>query len=467
MKSTGPARRLAAVGAGVAVLATMVTGSVAAPVAASAAPSKPTVSATTPKASPKHHEGACPVTVTFSAKVKVKVAGKTTVAYRWLRGDGSKSKTKTRTLKGKGLKTITVTEKATFTKDVKGWQALQVLSPRKVTTKKGRFAVSCEGPTKLNVVKKPKYAKAYVDVDDYAGLCTPSTKVTAKGLIKTSHPTWVKYRWIHNGKVVDHGKTKVGKAGKVFYTFPPRHSHKGWVALDIVYPRYGGSDRDHYKVWCKKPAPPQKPAKAWASVTGADDYTDVCPVDRTFNGTVSVNRGGTVVKYRWAGPGYKGAVQTLAFGKYGPKSKNVSHTVNVGEDGTVKRWIEILGPNHAVSNVARAKVECRQPVTAKVTSMSAVPNYSTCDSAAGIGPAIRLSATVTTSGPTTLTYQWDINDGQIVVREVTQVPDTWVNVTHDLPGSALTLGKVNVKLTLISPPDEAWTAVFEFPCPTV
>ncbi|MEV5410852.1 hypothetical protein AB0K60_18675 [Thermopolyspora sp. NPDC052614] len=141
----------------VAVLAAMTTGLVATPAAAGTAPSKPKpkVSVTTPVASPKSHDGACPVTVTFSAKVKLKVSGKTTLAYRWLRGDGSKSKVKTRIVRGKGVKTVAIVEKATFKKDIKGWQALQVLAPRKVTTKKSRFSVSCDGPAKP-VVNKPK-----------------------------------------------------------------------------------------------------------------------------------------------------------------------------------------------------------------------------------------------------------------------------------------------------------------------
>lgn len=93
MISTGLAR-LAAVG--VTVLTAMASGLVATPAAATTpAPAKPAVSVSTPKASPQRHAGRCPVTVTFSAKVKLKARGKTTVAYRWLRGDGSKSKVKT------------------------------------------------------------------------------------------------------------------------------------------------------------------------------------------------------------------------------------------------------------------------------------------------------------------------------------------------------------------------------------
>lgn len=378
MKSTGLARRVAAAGAGVAMVATMAVGLAAAPAAAASAGASTAskgagkaVLATTPVASPRNFKGECPVTVTFSSKIKVKVEGKTTVAYRWLHGDGSKSKVKTLTLRGKGTKSVTVKEKATFKKDVKGWQALQVLKPRKTTTKKRHFSVDCGKSDALvdrSSKSKSKYAKAYVDVPNFDGICKPYSQVTAKGVIRVGKPTWVKYRWIHNGKVVDHGKTKVWRAKKVSYSFAPRHSHKGWVALDIVSPRYGGHDRDFYTVDCakppvKKPVDHPKPAKAWASVSGAGSYEGTCPVDRTFTGTVSVNRA-SVVKYRWAGHGYRGPVETLVFGKFGPKSKTVSHTVKFTDSGVAKRWIEVLGPNHSVSNVGVAKAQCAKPAPA-------------------------------------------------------------------------------------------------------
>lgn len=484
MKFTGLSRRLAAVGAGVAVVGTLVTGAVAAPAVAGTAP--PKVSVTTPKASPKKYEGACPVTVTFSAKVKVAVNGKTTVAYRWLRGDGSKSKTKTRTLTGKGVKTITVTEKATFTKDAKGWRALRVLSPRKVTTKKSRFAVSCEGPVVVvvekpkpqpKVVKRPKYAKAFVYVRDYVGECTSSTKITARGLIKVGRPMWVGYRWVHNGKVVDHGKVKVVRDKRVSYTFTPKRTHKGRVTLDIVSPRYGGADRDAYAVVCKKAGPPpEPPIEATASVTAPDDYAGYCPpISRTFIGTVTVSRigtGGTAVRYRWAGmngsQAFQGPIETLAFAEGEPLSKEVSHTVGVGESSLVQRWIEILSPNSFQSNTDEVTVQCT-PVTARITSMSAVPDYSTCDVAAGIGPTITFGATVGVSGPTTLIYRWEIGDDPIVVpgERVVSAAERTVTVQHKMAGSTQTLGRLSVALTILSPSSSNWRADFSFPCPTV
>src|SRR5262245_43874083 len=98
MISAGLARRAAAFGVSAAVLAALTAGLVASP--AQADSKAPKVSVSAPKASPKAHEGTCPVKVDFSATVKVPVKGKTELAYRWLHGDGSKSKVKVVKLKG-------------------------------------------------------------------------------------------------------------------------------------------------------------------------------------------------------------------------------------------------------------------------------------------------------------------------------------------------------------------------------
>ncbi|WP_433375262.1 hypothetical protein [Streptosporangium sp. CA-115845] len=108
----------------------------AAPAAAAAAPAKPKV-AVAVKASPAKHTGKCPVTVGFTAKIKV--SAPTVVAYRWLRGDGSKSAVKT----VKVNRTKILKDRATFRGNLKGWQALQVLSPREVVSRKAAFTISC------------------------------------------------------------------------------------------------------------------------------------------------------------------------------------------------------------------------------------------------------------------------------------------------------------------------------------
>ena len=460
----GVVRRLAAAGAGVAMLATTAVGLTALPAAAKATKG---VYATVPVATPKNHKGECPVDVTFTSKIKVKVKGKTTVSYRWLHGDGSKSKVKKVTLRGNGVKYLTVKEKVTFKDDVTGWQALQVLAPVKTTTKKGHFSVSCQASNPDAIVfKRPNWAKASVDVEDYRGVCKPYTKVTAEGVIRVGEPTWVKYRWIHNGKVVDSGKTKVYGAKKVYYSFHPRHSHNGWVKLDIVSPRRNVDARDSYTVTCVKPIDRPRPAKAWASVSGPGAYKGVCPVGRVFKGTVSVNRG-TVVKYRWAGPGYTGPVETLYFGKHGPKSKVVAHTVKFTDSGVARRWIEVLSPNGSVSNVGAARVECAKPTPptppAKVTGVSVTAAPAACE--AGKAPAVNVTGTISVNGKTTVAYRWVLN-GKTVQSGTAEVDGTaTVSLAVD-PASQGDKTSGVVALVVTGPNLEKAVKHFSFSCPS-
>ncbi|PZG42283.1 hypothetical protein C1I98_20035 [Spongiactinospora gelatinilytica] len=406
MKSTGLVRRLAALGAGVAMAATMATGVLASPAAASSSKSsaKPKVSATTPKASPKHYEGECPVEITFSAKVKVKaVKKKTTVVYRWLRGDGSKSKIKSYRLTGKGTKHLTLKEQATFRRDTKGWQRLQVLSPRKVTTAKGYFSVDCEGRPPVH--HDPQYVRTYVNVepDRYVGECTPYTRIGAKGVITVGRPAWVRYRWVQNGHVVDYGKTKVYDSKRVYHSFKARDTHRGYVALEVLSPEYSKA-KDHYSVRCEDERPEPRVS---ARVSGPSDYAGTCPVARTFNGSISVNTGRTAVEYRWAGPGYRGPVQRAYFRHAG--SESVNHTVRVGESDKVHRWIEILGPGDERSNTASARVRCASEPDAKawIVSLSNTADKTTCNDETG--PSVKHVAKVRVTGATTLSYRWEVN----------------------------------------------------------
>lgn len=476
MKSTG-FRRVAAAGAGVAMLATAMIGLTATPASASATGgAKPAVLPSKPEVSPKHFVGACPATVSFSSKIKVRVKGTTKVAYQWLHGDGSKSKVKVVTLRGHGTKTITVREQATFKKSVKGWQALRVLAPYRATTKKSHFSVACA--PKAKPVQKRALAKAFVDVPNYSGICAPSREVRAEGLIRVNRPTLVRYRWIHNGKVVDHGKVKVRNAKKVSYAFAPRHSHKGWVALDIVSPRHSKDDRDFYRVDCARPAP--KPAKAWASVSGPGFYQGACPVARTFTGTVGANRP-TVVKYRWVGHGYRGPVETAFVGKHG-RTKTVSHTVRFRDNGTAKRWIEVLSPNRAVSNSGVTKVVCGaahakptpkphpkphpKPVTdgtAQVLDVKVAADNSTCVDTKG--PKVNVTGRIQVTGAARVNYRWSAgNASRSGVLVVHNAGVHTVSFSID-PGTLGSTTSGTVTLEVTSPSSSSVSESFSFTCP--
>ncbi|MFI6508654.1 hypothetical protein ACIBCT_13705 [Streptosporangium sp. NPDC050855] len=352
-----------------AMLATMATGLLATPAAAAstgqataasavAKPKpKPAVWAGTPKASPAKYSGECPVTVTFSSRIKVKaVKSKTTVAYRWLHGDGSKSKVKSFTFRGKGVKNFTVKEKATFKGDVKGWQAIQLLAPRAATSAKGRFAVSCgAGEDDHEVIQPPKPrvdARIWVDEGD--------CKATLIGRISASGVRWVRYQWVVNGHVVDRDAVRVDGSRRVYHVIKPRDDFRGWASLEILGPVDASSGREYFKIRCEDEAP-----KVWAGVSAPSDYTGTCPATRTFTGTISVSRGHVAVKYRWIRDGVAGDWQRAYFGGKGPQRESVSDTWSASASGQSKRAIEIYGG--PTTDTVTAKVVCTPPPTPTLT----------------------------------------------------------------------------------------------------
>jgi hypothetical protein len=392
------------------MLATMATGLLASPAAAASgsnltaasavAKPKPTVSAGTPKASPSHYEGRCPATVTFSSTIKVKtVAAKTTVAYRWLRGDGSKSKVKTVVLRGKGAKGVTVKEATTFKGDVKGWQALQVLAPRPATSGKGYFAVSCgggddEGDGK-HVIQVGVGARAWVDEGD--------CEAALIGRITASSPTWVHYRWVVNGDVVDRDAVRVESSAKVVHVIRPRHNLRGWAVLEIVDPVRNSSNRVGFKIWCKDETP-----KVTASVSAPDAYTGTCPVNRAFTGTIGVSNGRGTVKYRWIRDGVAGGWQEVSFDGRGYQSRTVTDSWSASASGTSKRAIELFGGS--TTGTVEGKVTCQAPAPeAKAwivgESVSATQAATTCPSASISG-----TGDIYATGPIKVKYVWTVNN---------------------------------------------------------
>jgi len=343
------------------MLATMAVGVLAAPAAAASGSSqagavasvakpkpKPAVSVGTPKASPSKYKGECPVSVTFSSKIKVKaVKGKTKVAYRWLHGDGSKSKVKSFTLRGKGVKSFTVKEKATFKGNVKGWQAVQVLSPRGVTSSKGHFSVTCGSSGGKEEIVVPRRVGAEVWVDE--GNC----KAALIGRITATGTRWVHYRWVVNGQVVERDTVRVHGSRKVVHVIKPGDDFKGWAVLQVVGPVKASSNRAHFKIWCKDTSP-----KVWASVDGPSFYEGPCPTTRTFTGTISAS-GRTTVKYRWLSNGVAGDWKYAHFSGYGPQSQSVSDSWTASYSSESKRAIEIYGG--PTTGTAVGKVFCKHP----------------------------------------------------------------------------------------------------------
>ncbi|MFG1703856.1 hypothetical protein ACFLIM_11745 [Nonomuraea sp. M3C6] len=384
MMSIGLARKAAAIGASAAVLAALAAGLVASPAqaatsaktAAATAKASPKVSVSTPKAATRDYEGSCPVKVNFSAKIKVPVKGKAELAYRWLHGDGSKSKVKTVKLKGKGTKTVTVKQSITFKEDVKGWEAVQVLGPKKVTSKKGYFSVSCSEPLKevRTHLDLSVSARAYASPSSYVGPCTPGDKIGFVGVIEANRPAWVRYRWVLNGDVVDYGKVKVRDTRKVGFSFSPRDSQRGWAQLEILSPDGSSSNRAYYKVWCKDTTPEAPAVRVSASTTVST--TTACTLNAL--GTV-YSTGAARVSWTWSVNGKPVSSGVTYFDRHGG-SKSVDSlssalTGEAAKGGTVT--LSITGPDNG-DTVTKSYAPCATaaPATTPTPTPTVTPSAS-------------------------------------------------------------------------------------------
>ncbi|MEV0195170.1 hypothetical protein [Nonomuraea sp. NPDC050691] len=482
MKSSPLARKAAAFGASATVLAGMVAALVASPAqaatpvaapapaagkaalaAAATASKSPKVSISTPKASTGDYEGSCPVNVTVSSKIKVTVDGKTTLAYRWLHGDGSKGKVKTVKLKGHGAKYVKVSEKLKFEENVKGWEAVQVLGPRKATSKKGYFSVSCQKPIVIEEEQGPEVsARVWASPSTYVGSCnTSSDKVDFNGVIRVSDPTWVKYRWVLNGRVVDYGKTKVYDTKRVGFGISPRESQRGYAQLEILGPDRESSNRAYYKVLCKDEAPDTRVSVS-NLVTATNN--DGCKVGA--HATVSSTGRGRV-EYTWWVNGKavdSGSEYFSANG--GSRTVTLADRVLAGDatkGGKVTLTVSGAGSHDSITQSYAACQAPKPTVSVSAVSQTGQRNDMCADKR---GPGVDFKATLTTTGATTVKYYWLVNgqkDGGELTREVNGSLDvTWgVGGTHKA-----TETKGNIELVVVSPNSAtSGNAAFSAVCP--
>ncbi|NUR84101.1 MAG: hypothetical protein HOY71_08450, partial [Nonomuraea sp.] len=421
------------------------------------------VSVTAPKASTGDYQGSCPVKVNFSAKIKVPVKGKTELAYRWLHGDGSKGKVQVVKLKGHGTKSVTVKESVTFKGDVKGWEAVQVLGPKKVTSKKGYFSVTCVDLKGVRTDKDVSVsARAWASPNSYVGPCTPGDKIDFTGLISTNRPTWVRYRWVLNGEVVDHGKVKVWSKRKVGFGISPRHSQRGWAQLEVYGPDSASSNRAYYKVWCKDSTPAPAAKVSATNLVTATNH-DGCKVGA--HATVS-STGPARVQYTWTGRGAAVSGQVFFSGS-GSKTIDLPEQAVSGDAAKGgKITLTVTGPNNSDS-ITQSYAACEAPKpTASVSAVTqaGVRNDMCKDNR---GPGVDFTATLHTTGATTVKYHWLVNgvqDGPELERQVNgDLAVTWgIGGTHNSQET-----KGSIQLVVTSPnATTSGVAQFSATCPS-
>ncbi|MFW6034347.1 MAG: hypothetical protein ACOC9R_04350, partial [bacterium] len=134
------------------------------------------------------------------------------------------------------------------------------------------------------------------------------------------------------------------------------------------------------------------------------DYTGRCPVTLNFSARITTNTGPVRADYRWL----DGAAATVAeddvqFGGPGPQGVDVTHEVEVPDDATVRRTLQVTAPNSYTSDPAEATVACTP--YAEVTKAGDDYTASPCEH------KLNFEATITVPHDMTVKYEWLRSDG--------------------------------------------------------
>lgn len=102
-------------------------------------------------------------------------------------------------------------------------------------------------------------------------------------------------------------------------------------------------------------------------------------------------------------------------------------------------------------------------MTASISGLSTAPNYETC--ALGSSPAVSVSADITVTGATTLTYHWVINGNTTSLPTTVVLDKAGVHpVTSGLTPTSPPTAAGDIQLVITAP--NADTKSFTYTCPT-
>ncbi|MGV9304177.1 hypothetical protein ACWDLG_12460 [Nonomuraea sp. NPDC003727] len=367
------------------------------------------------KASPARGGEQCPVSTVFSAAVTVK--GTDRLTYRWIRSDGSKSAVKTVRAGAK----VTLRERRSFTGSTRGWQAVQVLSPKKLISKRAYYTVSCgAGLRDVGVSGRPGQAppaptaSAEATGDDYAGKC-PAGGGTLRftGRLTVSRvPAAVSYRWVDSdGGALgterlwfSDASTRTVTSSRTFLT-----SQSGTRWIEILGPDgrvLSTSNRAPYRVACATdPTPPPvvvKAANPWVSPAG---YQGSCtrPLQFTFHATLAVSKPAKVT-YRWVrsdGTTVPGEIEI----KGTDLTRDLTLAWPVADPSRTSggsAWVEVTSPALARTEPVKFTIACVDISFSETKVASPAQPYT------GACPVtVRTTATITvTGGPAVVWHYW-------------------------------------------------------------
>lgn len=163
------------------------------------------------------------------------------------------------------------------------------------------------------------------------------------------------------------------------------------------------------------------------------EYTGRCPVTLEFSARITTNTGPVRANYRWLdGDSAVAAEDDIQFGGPGPQGVTVTDEVDVRDDATVLRTLDVTEPNSLTSEPAEASITCTP--YAEVTKGGDDFTESPC------GHVLEFGATITVPHDMTVTYEWLRSDGATDTSGPhTVVFDGGGQQTKAVPGKTWTL----------------------------
>ncbi|MFW6091343.1 MAG: hypothetical protein ACODAF_05660, partial [Actinomycetota bacterium] len=180
------------------------------------------------------------------------------------------------------------------------------------------------------------------------------------------------------------------------------------------------------------------------------DYTGRCPVTLGFTARITTNTGPVRADYRWLdGTATTVAEDDVQFGGPGPQGVDVTHEVDVADDATVRRTLQVTEPNSYNSDPAEATVACTP--YAEVTKAGDDYTASPCEH------KLNFEATITVPHDMTVKYEWLRSDGAIdSAGPYTVEFNDGGQQTRAVPGKTWTLsatGDFGYRIHIIEPYD--------------
>ncbi|MFI6323683.1 hypothetical protein ACIBG8_39565 [Nonomuraea sp. NPDC050556] len=307
-------------------------------------------------------DGECPAQVGFTARIR---SGRGTVTYRWVRSDGTKGRIQTLRFRHAGVKTVR--SRWTIEDDYPGWQAVQVLSPRRFTSQKARFTVSsCTQPPPPAEERQDVRATIKHAVGDCQGA------YAAVGLVATvsvNHgPETLRYRWKTSSQDGNWATLSFGQGGEQSKQIEYGSAYKSgehWAVLEID--GWLTTPRHTFTVTC------QEPVTAEAKVDPIPSYDSYCDggVPEHLRAVVRVTSTPATVRIQWKGKLRAHASdpwgpeddlwteQTLTFKAGDPLERAVEADTRVWSPAEYAFALQILAPNRAMSNWSAFSVRCK------------------------------------------------------------------------------------------------------------